>query len=180
MKNQADLNDIHSLDFSFGNTTSFFINKNNRVFLDADVLFPARSGLSNYNIYDFSLRGSVLTGYGVIFPLKRLSLYAGAGLRLWGVMVEHTEDAGALGEARLERFGVKTGIALTLGAEYALTNRFFIQFSGIFAWDFSDYVTFTSKFGDYAGFSKDYAGFEIRPRFCIGFYLKKGEKNDSF
>jgi hypothetical protein len=175
-KNSIEMNDIHSFDFNFGNTTYFSLYKNNRLFIDADLLFPSRTGLSNYNIYDFSMRVNVLMGYGVCFPIKRLTLYAGVGLRLWGLMVEHTEETFALGEVRYEHFGVKTGIGCMLHVEYAITNHFFVQFSGIFVWDFSDYSSFTAKLGDYAGFSKDYVGFEIRPRFCIGFYLKNEKK----
>jgi hypothetical protein len=123
------------------------------------------------------MKMNVMAGPGIILPIGRISLYFGIGCTVLGTTVSHEEESEYLGAVKYERFVVNTGVGCRLGMEWSMTKNLFLSLDCILMYDFSNYTSFTSKFGDFSGFTDNYAMFEIRPHVSIGVYLTEFKKS---
>jgi hypothetical protein len=173
--------DIQSIDMILQNQSSYTVKDGGRfqwgvsahsALLFRNFLLPETS---HFVIYDFSARLPVLAGPFIALRAGFLELYCSAGPHILFTIVRHNEPLAGLGNSYLERFEMNTGAGIDGGARFHL-RRVFFNLGVVFAYDLLRWVSYSSKFGDYAGWETPMT--ELRPYLLLGFSLGRREAPD--
>jgi hypothetical protein len=173
--------EIHSVDMVIQNQSAYIIKNTGGlgwgVSIHSALLFrnPLLPETSHFVIYDFSMRTPVLAGPFIDFRRGPFEGYCAAGLHLLFTLIRHNEASASLGNSYLERFELNTGAGVDMGLKFHLQNVFF-NLGVVYTYDFLHWMSYVSKFGDYAGWEYSMTG--LRPYLLLGFSLKRREAAD--
>ncbi|GHV82498.1 hypothetical protein AGMMS49991_10560 [Spirochaetia bacterium] len=153
-----------------------FINGNFGVFVHTELIFPV-SG--DFQIYDSSVILNALVGPAYRLPVNSaFEVVFGFGLNVSGTFIRYAQSAQSSGQIKYERNDVSLGLGGDIRIKWFIKKIFYINTGGVLSWNFSNYSSVKSKYGDYAGFTRDYIMFSVNPYVGVGvqFPFKTGDK----
>jgi hypothetical protein len=181
-KNNNDFLDTHSFDITINNYTSYVMKKGDKIsfglFANTDILLPNPifPTVSHFIIYDFSIRFDTTIGPCISASWgEKIEPYFGMGLNFLETLISHNEQSSYYGDIHYERFGFTMGIGFNPGVKFHF-KRTFLNFGGTFAYEFLNWTSFKSKFGDYSGWTENYAMYEIKLYLTMGFSITNKKK----
>jgi hypothetical protein len=143
-----------------------FFNGNFGAFIHTVFIFPVSRG---FQIYDNSVMASALIGPAYKLPIdSNFEIVFGLGFSVSGMFYRYSRDTQSSGRIKYERNEVNLGIGGDIQVKWFLYRSLYINIGSILSWDFSNYSSVISRYGDYARFTEKYSMFSLNPYLGIG------------
>lgn len=156
---------------------TFYNNSNSGIFIHDSFLFPKTGSISNdintisvdFSVYDYLVQIGMILGPGFKLPIdEKLNLYYGIGISL-------LQTSGSIDDNSYYYIllAYNIGVGGNVGFKYDFSEAMYLDVGVIANYDFKNYTSVSSTYGDAEGWANNYSMLSARPYVAIGFNFYK-------